>query len=383
MSDILNVLYPSSLYPTTSGGSLRTLNMARLAQSNFQSVCVYCTDEDITHEGDVNGVHVFQGKRYQNKIDKFFYYAKGLFSQEFSLKSPERAFDSGNSTVFQLEGPYFYNLLKRRGVKDYVLNEHNVYWELLDFPSYSFKEQLYSLFASQRDKNIEIMALRDATQILVCSERDKRILSENVQNIEDKITIIPNCVDFELYKTYLEEHSTSFNENDRKKVLFTGGLSYPPNRDAVYTICNDIAPNFEDDDVEFIIAGSNPPNIKMPKNVTCLGYVDDILHIILQSDICISPLRYGSGTRFKILEYMAMGKPIVSTSKGAEGIDYTNHQDIIIEDDFTKFSGKIADLLENCAIGKQLGKNAQQLIQQKYDWEIYREPLQKVYEACH
>ena len=119
--------------------------------------------------------------------------------------------------MFQLEGPYFYNLLKRRGVKDYVLNEHNVYWELLDFPSYSFKEQLYSLFASQRDKNIEIMALRDATQILVCSERDKRILSENVQNIEDKITIIPNCVDFELYKTYLEEHSTSFNENDRKK----------------------------------------------------------------------------------------------------------------------------------------------------------------------
>jgi len=356
--------------------------MARLAQSDFQSVCVYCTDEDITYEGDVNDVHVFQGNKYQNKVDKFFYYAKGLFSQKFSLKSPERAFDSGNPTVFQLEGPYFYNLLKRRGIKDYVLNEHNVYWELLDFPSYSSKERLYSLFASQRDKKIEIMALRDATQILVCSERDKQILSENIQNVEDKITIIPNCVDFVQYKTYLEQHSTRVNGSGKKTILFTGGLSYPPNRDAVNIICNDIAPNFEDY-VEFLVAGKTPPNIQKPKNVTFLGYVEDILQLILQSDICIAPLRYGSGTRFKILEYMAMGKPVVSTSKGAEGIDYTNYQDIIIEDNFSEFSGRIADLLEDRAMRERFGKNAQKLIHQKYDWEIYRGLLQKVYEACH
>ena len=381
MSKNLSILYPASLYPKASGGSLRTLNMARLSQNCFQSLCVYCMDENTTYEGDINGVHVFQSYKYRNRIDKYSYYARGLFSRNFSLKSPDYAFDNVNSTIFQLEGPYFYNLLKGKGIKKYVLNEHNVYWELLDFPSYTLKDWLYGLFASKRGKDIEIMALRDSNHVLVCSERDKRVLSENVQDIEDKITIIPNCVDFIQYMTYLEHHPRQANESDKITVLFTGGLSYPPNRDAVVTICNDIAPDFEDN-VEFIVAGNNPPSIKKPENVTFLGYVQDILQIILQSDICIAPLRYGIGTRFKILEYMAMGKPVVSTSKGAEGIDYTNYWDIIIEDDFAEFSGKIDDLIQNYAMREKLGKNAQQLIQQKYDWEIYQKPLHDAYEAC-
>jgi glycosyltransferase involved in cell wall biosynthesis len=381
MFDNLHVLYPVALYPMASGGSLRTLNIARLAQSNFRSVCVYCVDESIEYEGNVDDVHVYQSYKYLGNIDRFSYYAKSLFYRNFSLKSPECAFTNKNSTIFQLEGPYFYNLLKKRGIKTYVLNEHNVYWELLDFPSYSPKKWLYNQLGSKRDKNIEVMALRDATQILVCSERDKQIISENVRNIEDKMTIIPNCVDFIRYTTYQAQHSAQFNRNDKKRVLFTGGLSYPPNRDAVDTICNYIAPHFGDN-VEFIIAGSNPPKIQIPQNVTFLGYVEDIMQMILQSDICIAPLRYGSGTRFKILEYMAMGKPVVSTSKGAEGINYTNHRDIVIEDDFTEFSGRIADLLEDHAMREQLGKSAQELIRQKYDWEIYRKPLREAYEAC-
>ena len=381
MPDNLNVLYPDSLYPKTSGGSLRTLNMARLAQSTFHSVCVYCTDADTMYKGDLNGVHVCQSYKYRDRIDKYSYYTWGLFSRNFSLRPPECAFDDINSAAFQLEGPYFYNLLKKKGIKDYILNEHNVYWELLDFPAYSPKERLYHLLAAKRDKNIEIEALCNATQILVCSEQDKMVLSENIQNIEDKIIIIPNCVDFIQYKIYLKQHSSQINESGKKTILFTGGLSYPPNVDAVYTICNDIAPNFENN-VEFIIAGDNPPTVKKPENVIFLGYVKDIMQTMLQSDICIAPLRYGSGTRFKILEYMAMSKPVVSTYKGAEGIEYTNHRDIIIEDDFTEFSGRIADLLENRAVGEWLSKNAQELVCQKYDWEIYRKPLHDAYEAC-
>jgi glycosyltransferase involved in cell wall biosynthesis len=111
-----------------------------------------------------------------------------------------------------------------------------------------------------------------------------------------------------------------------------GLLSYPPNADAVRNICNIIAPDF-DDAVEFIIAGNNPPKIKnKPKNVKFLGYVDDLKKHISKSDICIAPLMFGSGTRFKILEYMALGKLVVSTAKGAEGIDYTHDENIIIVD---------------------------------------------------
>ncbi len=131
--------------------------------------------------------------------------------------------------------------------------------------------------------------------------------------------------------------------------------------------------------LQFYIVGKNPPNIPKPSNVTFLGYVENTKEFIMKSDICIAPLRYGSGTRLKILEYMAMGKPIISTSKGAEGIDYTENKNIIIEDDFDAFSEKIRIVLDDKRLRDDLGKNAMDLIKQKYNWEIYRKTLHNVY----
>ncbi|QSZ67888.1 glycosyltransferase [Methanofollis aquaemaris] len=379
--DHLSLLYPGSICPDLTGGYLRTIPLAKLVRDDFIEVNIYTTDENKKYHGQIDGINIIQDKKFNGSLDKFVYYFNGLFSNNFNLKVPECALDNIDDTLFQLEGPYFYNFIKKTNIDRFILDEHNIYWELQEFPSSDPKELVYNTISGARNKKIELEALNAADHVLVCSKRDKQLILAHLPHIVDKITVIPNCVFASEYSQYIMDASVKNRDNEPCSVLFVGSLSYAPNIDAVRIICSRIAPVFGDE-VQFLIVGKNPPDIPRPSNVNFVGYVDDVKEYIMKSDICIAPLRYGSGTRLKILEYMAMGKPIVSTSKGAEGIDYTENKDIIIEDDLDAFSEKIRILLDDRRLRINLGKNAMDLIQQKYDWEIYRKTLHEVYEAC-
>jgi polysaccharide biosynthesis protein PslH len=379
MFDELRLLYPTRIYPGIDGGFLRSLNLGKLALKYFNNICIFSMDEENEYDGKIDGIYIMQDKKYSNFFDKISYYSKGLFSENFYLKSPKRAFSNENDFLLQLEDPLFYNLVQNEGIKKYVLDEHNIYWELLKFPAFQLKSKIYNNLVFHRNKSIEIKAIRDASHELVCSDRDKQVILRENPKLDEKISIIPNCVDFSKYQKYSSKKDQVTNKNCFC-VIFIGLLSYPPNLDALYTICNKIAPNFGDN-VKFIIIGKNQPNISRPKNVNFLGYVEDIKRYIIESDICIAPLRYGSGTRLKILEYMAIGKPVISTTKGAEGIDFKNGENIIIQDDLDKFSETIRDLLADEKRREKLGKNARDLIKLKYDWQIYQKSLFEIYES--
>lgn len=381
MMNELRILYPYKVYPEKDGGYLRTFNIAKLISGKFEVENIFATDETIEYSGIVDGIGIVQEKKYLSAIDKYKYYLEALFSKEHSLRCPNKAFQnySKDNMIFLLESPYFYNLLKKKHIERYILDEHNVNWELFAYPTFKLKYKFYNTLAFKRDKLHEINALKNASHILVCSNRDKQIIIEEVPETNDKITIIPNCIDFGEYEKYLKYDTIEKSDsNEVTYVLFVGLLSYPPNTDAVFSICNKIAPNFKDE-VKFIIVGKNPPNISKPDNVEFLGYVTDLKKHIQNSDICIAPFRYGSGTRFKILEYMAMGKPIISTAKGAEGIDYTQDENIIIENDIDSFAKRIRELLNNKERRNRLGRNAINLIKHKYDWKIYKEELYDIF----
>jgi hypothetical protein len=131
MFDDLHILYPNRIYPEKSGGYLRTFNIAKLASEKFSKTCIFAVNENVTYNGEVDGIHLIQGEKYSNVIDKIDYYSRGIFSRDFSFKSPDRAFYNKNNVLFQIEDPLFYNLLKKKGIKKYVLDEHNVCWKLL------------------------------------------------------------------------------------------------------------------------------------------------------------------------------------------------------------------------------------------------------------
>jgi polysaccharide biosynthesis protein PslH len=377
MSNEIRILFPEQIYPEKiSGGYLRTINLATLASEQFKTL-LFGMAEGEFYEGKKSGVNLIQETKYKNFSAKLKHFTNGLLSNNYSLMNSKIVFKdfNPNESILQIENPLVYNMLKKRKIENYILDEHNVHWELSKFPNFDLKSKIYTRLASKRDKNIEIEAIENASHVLTCSESDKREIIKELPETGNKITVIPNCVDFEQYDNYIR---TKQNKNDFT-ILFMGLLSYQPNTDAVYSICNKIAPKFGGN-VQFNIVGKNPPKIDHPSNVKFLGYVEDVREHILNSDICIIPLKYGSGTRLKLLEYMAMGKPVISTSKGAEGIDYIHNKNIIIEDNINNFATIINELLSDETIKNNLGRNAKLLIKNRYDWKLYQKDLFNIYE---
>jgi glycosyltransferase involved in cell wall biosynthesis len=110
-------------------------------------------------------------------------------------------------------------------------------------------------------------------------------------------------------------------------------------------------------------------DLQLDDSVRLSGYVDDIKPVIARAAVCVVPLRQGGGTRLKILEAMALGTPVVATSKGAEGLDITPGRDILIADDPAEFAHEVIRLLRNSTLREQVTSNARRLVEQCYDWQ--------------
>ncbi len=122
-------------------------------------------------------------------------------------------------------------------------------------------------------------------------------------------------------------------------------------------------------DVNLTITGDHE-NLPLPylDNVTLAGFVEDVRPLIARSYMSIAPLRVGGGTRIKILESMALKTPVVSTTKGAEGLDALHGQHLLIADTPADFSEAIYQLLSDPALREQLATNAYRLVNDRYDW---------------
>lgn len=372
----LRILHPKAVYPDTFGGNLRTINIARLAMGVFHKTTLFSMDNAVSYEGTVDGVPVIQEQEFRNGWERIVFYFHAVTAETLIKPYAQRAFSDKGNSLFQIEDPLLYPLLEKNRISGYILDEHNINWELYGPRQSDLKKRIYARVARKRDKANEKRALLNAAHILCCSVRDRDILVQEVPVIEDRITVIPNCVHFRQYPDPGKAPGEASGSPGDTRILFVGTLSHPPNAEAARRICDTIAPQSP---YRFIIAGKNPPKVVCPGNAEFTGYVPDIRRLIAGADICIAPIGSGSGTRLKILEYLAMGKPVIATSKGAEGIDYTDGRNIIIEDSIGNFPGVIQGLLEDKSKCASLGREARALIRDRYDWELYREPLQGIY----
>ncbi|MEW8007367.1 MAG: glycosyltransferase family 4 protein, partial [Candidatus Thiodiazotropha endolucinida] len=137
-------------------------------------------------------------------------------------------------------------------------------------------------------------------------------------------------------------------------------------------------------DIKFYIIGQDPPreliNIASEDNgIKVLGYVDDIRPFVAKSAIYVVPLRVGGGTRLKVLDALAQGKAIVSTSIGSEGIEVTDRTNIYLEDTSEGFASSIIELINDDEKRKELGCQARKLAEERYAWPSIAEGLIKAY----
>jgi sugar transferase (PEP-CTERM/EpsH1 system associated) len=168
-------------------------------------------------------------------------------------------------------------------------------------------------------------------------------------------------------------------------LVFIGSMDWLPNEDAVVYFIEQILPFIRQDEpqVSLSIVGRNPsPRIMRSaattEHVEVTGRVEDIRPYLDRSEVCIVPLRIGSGTRLKIFEAMSMGKAVVSTSIGAEGLPVRDGEHILLADDPESFARATLTLLRDDDLRRKIGCAARKLVAENYSWAQVAEDLSKV-----
>ena len=173
-------------------------------------------------------------------------------------------------------------------------------------------------------------------------------------------------------------------ENNDPVFIFTGVMDYKPNIDSVIWFAQNVWPGITEKhpNSRFIIAGMNPvPSVQAltkDKRIEVTGFVDDILPYYHQSDIFIAPLRIARGVQNKVLQAFSCGIPVIATSMGAEGIEYTDDKNILIADTPDDFLGSIERLTNNRQLYDSISENAQKLIKDHYTWNAKLAPLANI-----
>jgi polysaccharide biosynthesis protein PslH len=207
--------------------------------------------------------------------------------------------------------------------------------------------------------------LLDAFQaVTVASEREEMLVRQNFPHVKD-VFLFPNCINMDEYRQVQVEPRSN-------TLIFTGSFRYRANYEAMQWFVIKVFPLVLEKipDAELIVTG-DPAGLSLPimKNVTLAGHVDDIKSQIAASTLALAPLWIGGGTRLKILEAMAIGTPVVATTKGAEGLDAVSGEHLLIADDPMQFSEHVLRLLSDSSLRQRISQNAAILVSEKYDWK--------------
>jgi glycosyltransferase involved in cell wall biosynthesis len=153
-------------------------------------------------------------------------------------------------------------------------------------------------------------------------------------------------------------------------VLFMGKLDYRPNAQALRFLLDGVYPVVSESvpEVVFVVVGAPKPTT-LPRGVLAVGRVPSVWPYLLAADVCVAPLQSGSGTRLKILEYLAAGRPVVSTSVGIEGLDVTSGRDLLVADELQLFAQAVVRLLRNPDEARALGVAGRRLVERQYRWD--------------
>ncbi|MFT7667617.1 MAG: glycosyltransferase involved in cell wall biosynthesis [Planctomycetota bacterium] len=217
--------------------------------------------------------------------------------------------------------------------------------------------------------------LRGASRVLVCSEAEQASLEALGGNLT--AVVVPNGVDCAQFKP--KDTAPSGAGCD---LVFVGDLAYGPNQDAALRFIKEILPLVQctEPRARFLAVGKNPPTELIEigarrDDVTVTGFVDDVSDWVHPAAVYVVPIRYGSGTRLKVLEAFALGKATVSTSIGAEGIATREGVDILLRDDPEEMSQAILSLLADRDLAARMGLAARQAVEGNYDWKSIGEVL--------
>ncbi|MFA6083316.1 glycosyltransferase family 4 protein [Mucilaginibacter sp.] len=241
--------------------------------------------------------------------------------------------------------------------------EHQVWQKLSQQKSDPIKRWYLSLLA-RRIKTYELELLDKFDGIVVFTGQDKNTMLS--YGIKIPISVLPIGVDLSKYQP--DALKTEF-----PSLFFLGSLDWLPNREGIEWFIDNFHKDLIDGrlKVKFYVAGHNIPetydDYEVPGKVFIQGEVDNALEFVNSKSIMIVPLLSGGGMRVKIVEGMAMQKCIISTSLGAEGINFTNGANIIIANNTDEFYKALLKCIADEHYSREIGRNARKLIEDEHD----------------
>jgi len=383
MKKRMNILFIARWFPCPqdNGSRIRTFSLLKGLAENHKITLISFTQQAPSHE-DLQQVRELCEPIYTFPFKEFnansFKSILGFFSptprsvkDTHSPAMARQVLDTCQQQNFDLV------LASEMGAVPYALLAHGSFRVWDDVELASFRDQ----FLKQRNPLFRLRyaltwwkicgyvrrTLSSFDGCTVVSEQERAILTEVVPTYR-KVELVPNGVD-------LDSKSGDFGPSERDTLIYPGSLTYDANLDAMEFFLEKIFPLIRSShpSAELKITGNhegvplNPSFSEEGVNLT--GYLKNIKEAVAESWVCVVPLRKGAGTRLKILEAMALGTPVVSTKKGAEGIDVTHEKNILIADEPRLFADAVNRLLEDEQLRQQLSLNGRRLVEERYGWD--------------
>jgi len=384
-------------YPPTSGDRIRVLNIAkRVAKMHDISIAAPVRNlveaqgieatREICRRVEVADLPRKHPMRHIPGLVRFSFQGKPLelhflYSKELESKITD-ILVSENVDIIHFEHSrmaHYVSAIPKNSTVKTVLTFHNIAYQQFDtiykvihapipkFRAWLFSRQMYRW---------EPHCIETLDRCITVSKNDRQLLL-NGKNGE-VIDVVPNGVDTKINQPLAREDL-------QPTLLLIGLMSYAPYADSALYFCEKILPIVKEKvrNLRVFIVGSNPPEkVKQihGDGIIVTGFVPEVAPYYRQSTISIVPLRAGGGTRLKILESMAYGRPVVSTSLGCEGLEVKDMEHLLVADTPKKFAENIIYLLEDHALYEKITADARRLVEKQYDWDMIAQKMLSIYD---
>lgn len=375
---------PRFLFPMDQGGKIRTANILRNMKGGaFDITLVSPAPADHARfQGDIDGIcdrflswpeaPASSIKRVLSLAGRYPVAVASDISGPGS-RVVETAL-AARPDVVVVDFPHADVLMPRRMACPSVLFTHNVEAEIFERHAIQAKNlmRLVWQWESRKMDRFEGDALRRYDVSIAVSDRDRAVLTKRYGL--KRVEVIDTGVDLDFFAP---QPIAAPPPPDGGTLIFTATMSWPANVDAIHFLLDEVFPRLMQarPKIAATIVGRNPPAALTEKiragglNVTLTGFVEDIRPYVAAADVYVIPLLVGSGTRIKAFEAMAMGRPVVSTAIGVEGLEVTDGTHYLRADDGEAFAAAVLRLLDHPGLRSTLAANARQLIEAKFSWK--------------
>ena len=304
---------------------------------------------------------------FLNLFTKKSYHVERFISDDFKAKLIE-VLEKEQFDIVQLEMLYmapYVDDIRAHSKAMIVLRAHNVehkIWERIAKETRSPLKRWYINHLAKTLKEYELNALETVDGIAAITRKDAAFFRKYTSK---PVIDIP-------FGVYPEEFTPKYEIEGKPKFYHIGSMNWMPNEEGIRWFINEVLPKTVEKVPDFVyhLAGRNMPEWLTAMNdphIDIVGEVPDAKAFVANHDVAIVPLLSGSGIRIKIIESMAMGKTVITTRVGAEGILYDEEVNIIIAENKAKMVEAIRAINENPQIAVKIGQAARRLVEETYD----------------